>query len=93
MPPKTRSSTVRKAAAQASPKRRPRRKKVTVRSPISVTLFECPRCKLRTNNPFRRWTHTCLIGWTPAQKRAAGQRTAAQRQASRSNLAKARRSR
>lgn len=67
MPPKTRTTTARKPAAKAAPKR----KRVAVRSPISVSLFQCGRCKLKTNNPFKRWGHTCLIGFTPAQRRAA----------------------
>lgn len=86
MPPKSRSTTARKPAAKRSPKR----KRVKVRSPITVSLFHCPKCKLRTNNPFKRWGpgHKCLIGWTAAQRR-----TVAQRQASKRNLETARRKR
>ena len=44
MPPRTRTTTARKPAA----KRRTKRKRVTVRSPIKFTFFECPKCKLKT---------------------------------------------
>ncbi len=52
-------------------KRSPKRKRVKVRSPI-------------TNNPFKRFAHTCLIGFTPAQRRAARANLDKARQAKRS---------
>lgn len=79
MPPKPRTTTTRKAPS----KRRTKRKRVAVRSPISVSLFQCGRCKLKTNNPFKRWGHTCLIGFTPAQRRAARANLEAARKAKR----------
>lgn len=70
----TRKPAARKPAAR----KKPRRKRVTVK----VALFQCPKCKLKTNNPFKRFVHTCFRGFTPAQARAA-----------RANLAKAHKAR
>ncbi|MBO3751509.1 hypothetical protein J5X84_36015 [Streptosporangiaceae bacterium NEAU-GS5] len=80
MPPKTRATTARKPPAKRSPKR----KRVTVRSPVTVTLFQCKRCKLKTNNPLRKLFHTCMVGFTAAQKAAARRNLEAARKARRS---------
>lgn len=78
---RTRKPTTRKPA---------KRKRLTVRSPIKLALFKCRRCKLTTNNPLARIFHTCLVGFSTAQKRAIGERTAAQKAAARRNLQTAR---
>lgn len=93
MPPSRRATPAAKRTAASKTKRRPKRKRIRFRSPVKVVLFECKRCKLKTNNPIKKLFHTCLMGFSPSQKNALRQRTAAQDAAARRNLQAARQAR
>jgi hypothetical protein len=83
MPPQKRTSAPAKPKTRV--KRKPRKRKIITFS-VKIALFRCARCRQKYNNPF---THVCLIGFSASEAKAV-RRTAAQREASRRNLRKAR---
>lgn len=81
MPPKTRRAAPKAATRKTAAKRKPRRKIVTVKAKVTITLFKCKRCRRGYNWPFG---HVCLIGFTPAQAAAARRNLEAARRARKS---------